>query len=158
MYPSSWLEALQGNPWFVSLTTPHLEAVLSLATERRWQAGQTIFREGERDNWLYLVLEGRVALEIHVPNRGRVTILTVGPDEIFGWSATVPSLQKKTASAWSVQDTRALAFDAAALVAACDADHDLGYHVFRALTSVISGRLTATRLQLLDVYAVEREG
>ncbi|MEP7355691.1 MAG: cyclic nucleotide-binding domain-containing protein, partial [Anaerolineales bacterium] len=140
------------------LERQHFEQLVGLAAEVTWSTDQVIFREGERDDRLYLVLEGRVALEIYMPNRGRVTILTIGPDEIFGWSAAVPFVQKRTASARAAQPTRAVVFDAAALRAACEQDHDLGYYVYRRLTNVIAGRLTATRLQLLDMYSVEQKG
>jgi CRP-like cAMP-binding protein len=149
------LDNLKIIPSLNSLSEPHLERVINLATEHHWPAGQTIFREGERDGQLYIVLEGRVALELHVPTRGRVTILTVGPGEMFGWSAAVAGLQKKTAGARTAQATWAVGLDSAALAAACEADHDLGFHVYRWLANVIAGRLTATRLQLLDMYAVD---
>ena len=150
----SLADTLRANPWFAALAPQHLEKLAAIASEMNWPAGQVIFREGDADDRLFFVLEGQVALEIHVPARGRVTILTVGPNEIFGWSAAVPVVRKRTAGARAVQPTRAVAFDAAALRAACDEDHDLGYHVYRRLTNVIAGRLTATRLQLLDMYAV----
>jgi CRP-like cAMP-binding protein len=158
MSQSSLAEILQKNPWFQPLERQHFEQFIGIATEVSWSTDQVIFREGERDDRIYLVLEGRVALEIYVPNRGRVTILTLGPDEIFGWSAAVPVVQTRTASARAAQPTRAVAFDAAALRAACERDHDLGYVVYRRLTNVIAGRLTATRMQLLDMYAVEQKG
>ena len=53
----------------------------------QWDAGETVFREGDRDSVLYVVEAGRVAIEMAVPGRGRVTILTVGPGEVFGWSS-----------------------------------------------------------------------
>jgi hypothetical protein len=34
----------------------------------------------------------------------------------------------------------------------CEEDHDLGYEVFRRFMQVVTERLEATRLQLLDVY------
>ena len=57
----------------------------------------------------------------------------------------------------AVGPTRVVAFDSAALRQACDDDHDLGYLVFRRLTNIIAGRLSATRLQLLDMYAGPRK-
>lgn len=158
MPPLNIAETLKANPWFGALPPQHFEKFMTITQERSWAAGQVIFREGEPNDWLYLVLAGAVALEIYVPNRGRVTILTLGPDELFGWSAAVPVVQKKTASARALQATQALAIDAAALRVACEQDHDMGYYVYRRLTNIIAGRLTATRLQLLDVYAVERKG
>lgn len=146
------VHTLRSSLLFESLEPQHLDKVVALAQEMSWPEDRVIFREGEPDDRLYLVLEGLVALEISIPGRGRATILTVGPNEVLGWSAAVPEVEKKTASARTLQPTRAIAIGAAALYAACEQDHDLGYHVYRALASVIASRLKATRLQLLDVY------
>jgi hypothetical protein len=51
-----------------------------------------------------------------------------------------------------VQRTRALVFDAKCLRAKCEEDHDLGYEILTRFVNVISVRLDATRLQLLDIY------
>jgi CRP-like cAMP-binding protein len=143
---------LRAGPLFGSLEPQHLETLAAFAQEVTWPEDRVVFREGEPDDRLYVVVEGLVALEIFVPGRGRVTILTVGPHEVLGWSAAVPEVEKKTASARALQTTRAIAIDAAKLYAACDQDHDLGYHVYRSLSAVIASRLKATRLQLLDIY------
>jgi CRP/FNR family cyclic AMP-dependent transcriptional regulator len=147
---------LRQNPWFQSLTPDHFQKVLAIAGLSEWLEGKTIFSEGEHDARLYLILEGRVALEKYVPSRGRVTLLTLGPSEIFGWSAVVPVIGTRTATARAVTLTRAVTFETDALQQLCDEDHDLGYLVFRRLTNVIAGRLSATRLQLLDMYSSPR--
>jgi CRP-like cAMP-binding protein len=151
---ASVAEALHLNPWFNALEQRHFDTLVSVASERSWPAGQIVFREGVVDDHLYFILDGQIALEIYVPTRGRVTILTIGPNEIFGWSAVVPVVQKRVASARAIHPTRGIAFDGPALRKACDDDHDLGYFFYRRLTNVIAGRLTATRLQLIDMYAV----
>jgi CRP-like cAMP-binding protein len=145
---------LRSSQTFGALESAHLERLAAIASPMAWPAGHLIFREGEPDDKLYLVVEGLVALEIHVPGRGRVTIQTIGPDEILGWSSFVPEVEKKTASAKALQPTRAVAIDAARLVEACEQDHHLGYHASRAIARVIANRLKATRLQLLDMFAI----
>ena len=150
-------DALGANPWFQALEPPHFQKLVDIADLVSWTEGQTIFREGDQDDRLYLILEGHVAIEKSDPGRGRVTILTLGPNEIFGWSAVTPVVRTRTANARAVRPTRAIAFDSQALRQACEEDHELGYYVYRRLTNVIAGRLTATRLQLLDMYASTRE-
>jgi CRP/FNR family cyclic AMP-dependent transcriptional regulator len=125
--------------------------IAELASLCAWDAGATVFREGDRDSALYLVEVGRVAIEISVPGRGRVTILTVGPGEVFGWSSLFFQ-RPKTASARTVEPTRALALDAARLRALCDADTRVGYLLTQRILQVVSERLQATRMQLLDIY------
>ncbi|MDQ7839948.1 MAG: Crp/Fnr family transcriptional regulator [bacterium] len=154
MEPCSLAEALRSAQLFGALEPQHLEKLAAIATEVTWTEDQVVFREGETDDRLYLVVEGLVALEMYIPNRGRTTILTAGTHEVFGWSAAVPVVGKKTASARALQRTRAIAIDADALCAVCEQDHHLGYYLYRTLSHVIASRLTATRLQLLSVYAV----
>lgn len=133
------------------LEPAQLKRLARLATPAEWPEGVTIFREGESDARLYLVSEGRVAIEVHVPGRGPVTILTVGPGEVFGWSSLFYQ-RPKTASARTVLATQAVAFDADGLRALCDKEPKLGYVLARRLLQVVSERLKATRIQLLDLY------
>jgi CRP/FNR family cyclic AMP-dependent transcriptional regulator len=133
------------------LGSADLERLVALARPVAWQAGQVIFREGERDDFLYLVTEGRVALEVNVPPRGPVRILTVGPGEVFGWSSVFDQ-KPKTVGATASEPTRALALDASGLRALSDADPGFGCWLARRLLQVLSERLKVTRLQLLDVF------
>jgi CRP/FNR family transcriptional regulator, cyclic AMP receptor protein len=156
MAKESIADILGRNPWFESLKPEHFEKLMAIASRGEWSEGQTIFAEGEHSAKLYLILQGRVAVEKYVPGRGRITLLTLGPAELFGWSALVPITGTRTATARAVTSTDAVIFDTLALQQACDEDHDLGYLVYRRLTNVIAGRLSATRLQLLDVYSLPR--
>ena len=148
---------LGANPWFQSLAPPQFQTLVDIASEMSWEARQTIFRENQQAAYLYLILEGQVALEMYMPGAGRITILTLGPADIFGWSAVTPVVGTRTASVRTVHPTRVIAFDSQKLRDACEADHDLGFHVYRRLTNVVVGRLTAARLQLLDMYAQNKE-
>ena len=132
--------------------TGQLDQIAQIATSVQWDAGTTVFREGDRDSFLYVVEEGRVAIEIAVPGRGRVVILTVGPGEVFGWSSIFRE-RPKTASARTIEAARALALDASRLRELCDADPQLGYLLTRRILEVVSERLKATRMQLLDIYS-----
>jgi CRP-like cAMP-binding protein len=133
------------------LNAGQLEQVVQTATAVQWDAGRTIFREGDRDSLLYLVEEGRIAIEIAVPGRGRVVILTVGPGEVFGWSSIFHN-RPKTASARTIEPARVLALDAVRLRELCDTDPRLGYVLTRRILEIVAERLTATRLQLIDIY------
>ena len=128
-----------------------LDRLAAIAKPIEWQMDESIFREGDCDGFLYLVTEGRVALEINVPPRGRTRILTVGPGEVLGWSSVFYQ-QPKTAGAIAVEFTRALALDASTLRQLSEADPRFGYWLSRRLLQVVSTRLKATRTQLLDVF------
>lgn len=148
------IDILRSSRLFEDLDLKLLEQIAVMASEVTWPSDHLVFREGETDDNLFVLLDGLVALDIHVPSRGRVTIQTLGPDDILGWSSAIPQVERKTASARTLLATRAIAIDAAELRAACEKDHDLGYCVYRAIAVVLAGRLKATRLQLLDMFSV----
>ncbi len=108
------------------LDPDQLSRIAEIVTPVEWGAGQTVFREGDLDPSLYIVESGGVAIEVTVPGRGRVIILTVGPGEVFGWSSMFQQ-RPKTASARASSPTRALALDADRLRELCDTDPKLGY-------------------------------
>jgi CRP/FNR family cyclic AMP-dependent transcriptional regulator len=153
------VNALQAIPWFQAMNTGHFNKMVSIAKIFKFEPGQVIFHEGDKEDFLYVVLEGRVAIEISIPARGRIRILTADPMEVVGWSSVTPVVRQRTAGARAVLPSRLVAFDADELRKMCDEDHDFGYIVMRRLANVVAGRLMTTRLQLLDMFAnpVEHE-
>ncbi|HTP01153.1 MAG TPA: Crp/Fnr family transcriptional regulator [Anaerolineales bacterium] len=144
---------LQKIPWFQELKQEHVQKLASISKIRRVKAGEVIFREGDTHESVYIVLEGRVGLEMFVPHRGKVRFYTAEPWEVFGWSSVTPNVHLRTAGATAVLDGAVLRIDAEKLSQACDEDHTLGYLVMRRLAHVVAGRLLVTRLQLLDMFA-----
>lgn len=45
-----------------------------------------------------------------------------------------------------------MVFDASCLRAKCEQDHNLGYEMLKRFCNIITARLDATRLQLLDIH------
>jgi len=145
------------TPWyspFLANFSPRVrEKLLSIAGESQYKAGQDIFHEGDPSLFLYIVKTGQVAVEMHVPSKGRRTILSASPGDVFGWSALVePRIE--TASARAVEDTTVFTMKGGELMDLCREDPLLGFELYRALAEIIMARLIASRLQLLDVFAV----
>ncbi len=147
------LEELRKIPWFQELREDHIRKIASISRIRPMKAGEVIFREGDTHESVYIVLQGRVGLEMYVPHRGRVRFYTAETWELFGWSSVTPNVHLRTAGATAVLDGALLKVDAAKLDEACEQDHDLGYLVMRRLSRVVASRLQVTRLQLLDMFA-----
>jgi CRP-like cAMP-binding protein len=152
MLMSTALISFQEMDFAQGLQPRHLATLAGMAQEVTFAAGEIIFREGEVGKTLYLVQEGRVALDIYVPRCGPVTILSIGPGQIFGTSAMFES-QAKQSTGRAMVPTKAIAIDAIQLREACQADHDLGYAIMSYLAQTISERVRATRLQLLDMLS-----
>ena len=145
----SVLEELQFS---AQLPTDTVQKLAAAAVLQNVAAGHYLFREGADNRRLYLVRSGRLALEMSVPGRGAVRILTVGPGEMAGWSSLLDR-GKMTASAVAVEPTEVIAAEADTLQALCEANHEFGFHLMRQMAAALSKRLVATRLQLLDLFA-----
>jgi CRP-like cAMP-binding protein len=144
---------LRTIPWFNELKPEHLEKFASISRLRYAKAGEVFFREGDRQDFLYVVLEGRVALDMFVPHRGKVRFYTAEQWDVFGWSSVTPHVRQRTAGAVAVMDTSVVAIDAEKMRQMCMDDHSLGYLVMKRMTNVVASRLMVTRLQLLDMFA-----
>ena len=144
-------------PWFQELKPEHLQKIVEISHLRKIKAEEVLFREGDKEDCLYIVIEGRVALDIFIPHRGKVRIYTVEPWDVFGWSSVTPTIHQRTAGATAVTDGLVACIDSQKLRRVCDEDHDLGYLVMRRLTNIVASRLLVTRLQLIDMFASPEE-
>jgi CRP/FNR family cyclic AMP-dependent transcriptional regulator len=147
------INLLQTIPWFHELEPGIFDQIAGICELSSFEAGQYLFREGDKEDYLYIVIEGRVALEIHVPGRGKMRIYTAEAMDIVGWSSITPIVRQRTAAARAVLPSRLVRMQAAQLYKLCDEDHDLGYVVMRRLSNVVASRLLTTRLQLLDMFS-----
>ncbi len=146
------VQAMQAIPWFRELEPDMFNKLAEIASVVELDKGKTLFHEGGKDDFIYIVLNGRIALEIFVPVRGRVRIETVEPLDLVGWSSVTPVVRQRTAGAKAVLDSRLICLNAEKLRALCDEDHDLGYIIMDRVANIIAGRLMGTRLQLLDIF------
>ena len=78
-------------------------------------------------------------------------IQTIDEGDVLGWSWLFPPY------VWhfdvkAVELTRAIAMDGECLRNKCEEDHELGYEIMKRFSHVMVNRLSATRLQLLDIY------
>lgn len=142
---------IREHPFFTGLEERHIQFIVSCASSTRFKAGELILRAGDPADTFYLVREGLVAVEFVIPHRGPVTVATVGKGEVLGWSWLIaPNRWRFNARA--LQPTRALGFDGRCFRNKCETDHDLGYEIMKRFAQIVSERLEATRVQLLDIY------
>ena len=99
-------ELLRRYPFFAGLTHDHIVTMANAAAEQAVEAGNAFFRADEAMCCLYLTIEGAVGVVMELPDHtveqslsGQLTgalhtrdvvMRTVGPGEVFGWSALVP--------------------------------------------------------------------
>ncbi len=156
MTPRGIADLLEETGALSGLAEADRELVAGCGRIRAFSAGELLFREGEPADAFYVIRHGRLALRTHVQGRGDVTVETLGPGEIAGWSWLVSPY------VWHfdgrvLEDGSAVEFDGACLRDKLEADPRLGYDLMRRFAAMILDRLQQTRVQMLDVYG-EHDG
>lgn len=145
-------QILQTIPWFLELTEGQIERLADIASIQHLLEGECLFREGDAEGDLYILLEGEMALDMHVPGRDQnVRIFTAEPLDIIGWSSLTPMVRQRTATARALADCNYLVLDSEALAALCEEDEKLGFIIMKRIANVVASRLLTTRIQLMDL-------
>jgi CRP/FNR family cyclic AMP-dependent transcriptional regulator len=144
---------LSEHPFLKGLEPGIIQLIVGCASNVRFNAGEYLFREGQEANQFYIVRAGKVAIEVYAAGRGSINIQTVAEGEILGWSWLVPPYFWRF-DARAVELTRAIALDGKCLRTKCEQDQHLGYELLKRFCHIITERLEATRIQLLDLYGV----
>ncbi len=142
-----------GIPLFDGMRAEQIELIAGCAANVRFEPGEFAARQGEAAEGFFIVREGRLALQLHAPGRGELTIQTMGENEVLGWSWLIPPYR------WhfdvrAVTPTRALALDGRCLRRKFEDDPRLGYELMMRFAQLTTQRLEAVSLQLLDLYGV----
>jgi len=154
---TSGLTALLGDTWF--------GGTLQAATRSRLAAlgevidipeGSIVVQEGAPCLAMGVVISGRIALRLGLPGGQDRTILTVEAGDVFGWSAVLPPAIA-TSTGTAVTPSRAILFPGERLRTALAVDCELAAAVYQRLLMTVARRLTATRVQLLDLYRPANE-
>lgn len=145
------LTDLAAHPFLAGLSEAFLRDLLPGGSVLEYDTGATIVREGEPADEFFLLVHGKVALEMVVHDRPRLTVLTLGPGEVLGWS-WLAAPHRWRADARALKPTRVLGIAAEPLRRALESHPTDGYRFLSRFVPVLAQRLDATRLQVLDVH------
>jgi len=132
----------------------HLEQIASIAQICDFDAHEVVFREEQTAEDVYLVVSGKLALELSPSTVYRKHLVDVGPGEMLGWSSLVEN-PRFAATAIAIEPTRLVRVDGQRLRKICDDDPRFGYEFMRRTMRALAKRLTATWSQLSHVYVAQ---
>jgi CRP/FNR family transcriptional regulator, cyclic AMP receptor protein len=148
---SSILEDVKAHPFSTGLTPEHCETLAAFGRRAHHQPEDILFAEGDEKHEFFLLLSGRVALETMAQGKP-LRVQTLEGGEGLGWSALVVG-RGKLFQARALEPVEALVFDGHALLERCRSDTCFGYKIMHRLLGIVSGRLSAARVQLLDMHS-----
>ena len=142
---------LNSHPFFDGMKNIYISSLAECASNARFEARKTIYRQGEAADCFYIIEEGKVAVETDTPDRGVITIQTLGKGDMLGWSWLFPPYVWHF-DARTVEPTDMIAMDARCLRGKCEADPGMGYDFMKRFSALFLRRFQETRLQIMDIY------
>ncbi len=156
MSEQSVMDLLAQHPFTFELSAEQRRALAGLARVEMYLPDTLLVREGQAATAFLLIMDGRVAVELFLPEGGVRRLQTVEKGSAVGWSWMLPPYRWEF-DVRALSHTTAIVLDGQRLRDLFARDCCLGLHLVTRLLSVVSERLKATRLQLLDIYAPPRE-
>jgi len=143
---------LAAHPFFQGLKAPHLRELAACAHRINFKAGEFLCRAEEEATRFYLILQGRVSVEIFSARRGPVTLQTMGEGVVLGWLGFQEKPFHWHWDARAVALTRVLTLEVGCIKAKCEADHDLGYEIMKRFVHSLAKSFRERSLQLTDMF------
>jgi CRP-like cAMP-binding protein len=146
--PMATVESMQAYKLLSELDPRQLRKLLPLAQDRQFEAGQVVFRSGEKSRFLHLIVSGDVTLEEDTGAKV-VPVYDLHAGDAMGWSALTSDAVTHF-QARAVTQVSTVAFPSDEIRAACDLDPALGYALMKRLLELLTDRLDATRMKLAE--------
>ncbi|HYD29863.1 MAG TPA: cyclic nucleotide-binding domain-containing protein [Azospirillaceae bacterium] len=140
---------LAEHPFLKDMSQDSRGIVVGCAANEVFKAGEVIFREGGPADKFYLIRNGAVAIEVHVPGHEALVVETLHDGDILGWSWLIAPY-KWAFDARANEVTRVISLDGKCLRAKCEADPKLGYEIYKRFIPVMAHRLSETRHRLIE--------
>ncbi len=119
------------------------------------EAGTTIFEQGDQAKYLYLLMNGNIAIRYKPYDGPPLTLTRLHAGEIFGWSAVLGS-SKYTSSIVSETEVEAIRIKGANLWELTGEHPEIGKTVINRLAQIVSPRWENAHLQIQSLLNSNR--
>ena len=147
------LDLLKNAAIFADLDESELGRVAEICTPAEFKFGQTIFKESEPGNRLYIISEGEVRISRQVPGSGEEALAVLKPGACFGEMAVLDRSTRST-DAIANKDCVLLTITRSDFEMLIDFDRDLGYKILWSVIRLLCNRLRITNDNLRSFLAM----
>ncbi|MFF4550113.1 Crp/Fnr family transcriptional regulator [Streptomyces sp. NPDC001435] len=134
-----------------ALPAEHRDRLMRVGREAALPQDARLFEEGGQACRFWIVRDGTVALDLHVPGRRSPIVETLGVGDLVGWSWLFEPYVWQF-GARCLTPVRAYEFDAVAVRLMWEDDAEFGRALGHWVGRVLAHRLHASRTRLLDLY------
>jgi CRP-like cAMP-binding protein len=142
---------LANHPVLKALPPEHIALIVSFASAKQYPAQTRIFAHDQDADAFYIVHSGQVTIEVPALGSEPLTIQTLGPGSILGWSWLLPPYRWLFDARAAVAST-VVAVDGKRLRDACESDPALGYRILKLFAALMAERLNAARVTAMRHY------
>lgn len=142
---------LAESTFFGGLERDDIAFLAEHARERELDQGALLFEHGQPADRFYLLRRGEVVVEVPAIQGPTLTVQTLGPDEVLGWSWLIPPY-RWSFQARAMEAVTVLEFDGGAVRERCEREPAFGYEVLKRFSSLMSERLDAARRKMMDEW------
>jgi CRP-like cAMP-binding protein len=144
---------LRESALFATLSEAQRADVAGIARTQTYQSGDTIFKEGEPGNRLFLVAAGEVRISRNVPLAGEEALAILRRPACFGEMAVFDRSERST-DAYANGACTLVTIARPDLELLLEFDPELGYLVLKALVRQLSTRLRGANDQMRSLLAM----
>jgi CRP/FNR family cyclic AMP-dependent transcriptional regulator len=138
---------------FSDLTDDELAHIVEICKEQRFRSGQTIFREREPGNRLYVIAAGEIRISRQIPGSGEEALAVLKPGACFGEMSVFDRSERST-DAIANTDATLVTITRSDFEMLLDFNRDIAYKVLWAVVRLLSSRLRATNENLRSFLAM----
>ena len=147
------LDLLKKAAIFADLTDEELARIAEVCKAQSFKFGQTIFRDGEPGNRLYMISDGEVRISRVVPGSGEEALTVLKPGACFGEMSVFDRSERST-DAIANKDCTLITISRSDFEMLLDFNRDIGYKVLWSVVRLLSERLRVTNDNLRSFLAM----
>jgi CRP-like cAMP-binding protein len=146
-------ELLRESALFAELSDAQRGEIAKICRTQTYKGGETIFKEGEPGNRLFLVSKGEVRISRDIPGAGEEALAILKRPACFGEMAVFDRSQRST-DAIANGSCTLVTIARPDLELLLEFDVDLGYVMLKAVVRQLSGRLRSANEQMRSLLAM----
>jgi CRP/FNR family cyclic AMP-dependent transcriptional regulator len=123
------------------LSAAEMKLLATFSTEEKFRQGSMIFREGDKGDKLYIVLDGRVRISKFIPGVGEEALAVLDRGDFFGEMALIDDQPRSADAKSHEEDATVLSIDRATLNEILSMDPHASLQFLNLLCRMISRRL-----------------
>lgn len=147
------LALLRQTAIFADLDDTELGKVADICREQTYQPGETVFKEGDPGNRLFLIAQGEVRISRQIPGSGEEALAVLKSGACFGEMAVFDRSERST-DAISNGGCTLATISRSELEMLLDFEPDVAVKVLRSMVRLLALRLRATNDNLRSILAM----